>query len=80
MPTDPSSTVLLYNDSYMALKPLKETEKCTIFKFLNPEVCEKVIAGEKVEPPDDKPLIFNFARLRTKNTKLLLHLHKRIKN
>jgi len=46
----------------MALKPLKETEKCTIFKFLNPEVCEKVIAGKKVEPPDDKPLIFNFTR------------------
>lgn len=66
MPTDPSSTVLLYNDSYMALKPLKETEKCTIFKFLNPEVCEKVIAGEKVEPPDDKPLIFNFARSEQK--------------
>ena len=32
------------------------------FKFLNPEVCEKVIAGKKVEPPDDKPLIFNFTR------------------
>lgn len=66
MPTDPSSTVLLYNDSYMALKPLKETEKCTIFKFSNAEVCAKVIAGKKVEPPNEKPLIFNFTRSEQK--------------
>ena len=66
MPTGPSRARLLHKDSYMSLKLLRDSDNSKVYKFKNPDVCEKVIRGEKIEPPEGDSLIFNFTRSEQK--------------
>ena len=50
----------------MSLKLLRDSDNSKVYRFKNPDVCEKVIRGEKIEPPEGDSLIFNFTRSEQK--------------